>query len=101
MGYDISLEHGTLSKDLGNYTYNCSAMFVAGCDNSLSDLHGMRCAVAAPIIRHAVDWMVSHPDECRAMNPSNGWGKYETFLPWVQNILAECEANPDATLHVC
>ncbi len=101
MSYDVSITHGTLEKDLGNYTYNCSGMFAAGAGgNTLCSLNGMKCSDAAPVIRKAVEWMRTNPEECIKQNPGNGWGSFATFLPWVESILTACEENPDATLQV-
>lgn len=33
-------------------------------------------------------------------NAENGWGLYEDFLPWLEDYLAACEANPDADVQV-
>lgn len=34
-------------------------------------------------------------------NPSNGWGSYECFVSFVQDVLDACYANPDAEISVC
>jgi len=33
-------------------------------------------------------------------NAANGWGLYEHFLPWLEDYLAACEANPNADVSV-
>lgn len=100
MSYDVYLKHGTLDKDLGNYTYNCSPMFHKGAGKSLSDLDNLKASKAAVYLRKGYEWMRDNPEECRKMNPSNGWGNYDSWLEYIGGILKECEANPDATLVV-
>ena len=36
----------------------------------------------------------------RSFDPSNGWGSYDVFLPWVESYLEACKANPDADVRV-
>lgn len=108
MSYDISLEIDTGNSELqevveiGNYTYNCSEMFVdaSECDKSLGDLHGMSCQEAEPIIAKAVENMQKNPTKYKAMNPENGWGNYDGFLRYVEKLLKECRANPKCTIGV-
>lgn len=33
-----------------------------------------------------------------AYNASNGWGLYEDFVPWLEQLLAACKAHPMATV---
>ena len=40
------------------------------------------------------------PDRFRPLSASNGWGTYDQFLPWLKEVLAACEANPDAEISV-
>lgn len=100
MSYDVSLEHGTMSKDLGNYTYNCAQMLVKGTGKSLSELDGMKAKKAAPILREGYLYMANHPEEMKSLEPDNGWGTYSGFKGFIKEILDACEENPDATLTV-
>ena len=34
------------------------------------------------------------------LNAPNGWGMYENFVPFVENYLKACQANPDAEVSV-
>ena len=102
MSYDTYIKHGTIEKDLGNYTYNCGGMLAKGMGgNTLSDLSGMKCREAAVLLRQGYEYMRDNPRQMEEMNPSNGWGNYKSWLEYIHNILIECEANPDATLEVC
>ncbi len=40
------------------------------------------------------------PAGFEALNAPNGWGRYEHFVPFVENYLAACRENPDADVHV-
>jgi len=40
------------------------------------------------------------PEKFLALNPENGWGSYENFVPWVEAYLKACEENPDADVSV-
>lgn len=108
MSYDISLEIDTGNSELqevveiGNYTYNCSGMFVRANSKRLSlrELHGMTCTKAEPILAEVVENMQKNPAEYKAMNPENGWGSYDTFLPYLENFLKQCRANPKCKIGV-
>ncbi len=51
-------------------------------------------------LRNGIAQMKADPERFKKHNPSNGWGSYERFLPWLEQYLAACEANPDATVSV-
>lgn len=36
------------------------------------------------------------PAHFKTMNPENGWGSYEAFIPWIETLLAACREHPDA-----
>lgn len=99
MSFDVSIKHGTLEEDLGNYTYNCHGMMTAS-GVRLRSINGLQGSEAAILIQHAYTWMVEHEARCRAMEPDNGWGDYEGWLGFVRKILEVCKQNPDATLTV-
>lgn len=40
------------------------------------------------------------PDYFKQFNPSNGWGSYTVFLPWVKEYLNACREYPEATIYV-
>lgn len=47
-------------------------------------------------LRNGIAQMKADPARFEKLNSPNGWGLYENFLPWLENYLAACEANPDA-----
>ncbi len=40
------------------------------------------------------------PAKYEALNAENGWGKYEHFVPFVEQYLAACIENPNAKIAV-
>lgn len=44
--------------------------------------------------------MKEDPERFIALNPPNGWGSYEGFLPWVERYLAACVEAPKALIKV-
>jgi hypothetical protein len=36
----------------------------------------------------------------RSLNPKNGWGSYDKFVPWLKNYLEACKKYPDAVIVV-
>jgi hypothetical protein len=51
-------------------------------------------------LRDGVAALKADPAKFEKLNASNGWGKYEHFLPFVENYLAACEEHPDALVNV-
>ncbi len=111
MSYDIDIEHqsidiaraaGELETEVGNYTYNCGRMFATatGEDKWISDLDGMLCKDALPLITKAVENMEKDPETYRAMNPENGWGNYDSFLKYVRKFRDACAKYPDSKVVV-
>lgn len=52
-------------------------------------------------LRSGIALMKEDPARFKKHNAENGWGLYERFLPWLEEYLAACEANPDADVSVC
>jgi hypothetical protein len=40
--------------------------------------------------------MESDPKKFKAFNPSNGWGSYDDFVPWLRRYLNACIEYPEA-----
>jgi hypothetical protein len=47
-----------------------------------------------------LDLMKKDPEHFKIFDASNGWGKYEDFVPWVEKYLNACIENPEATIEV-
>lgn len=106
MSYDISLV-----ADLGgpdpvsvgyldwNYTSNCSRMWnAAGAD--LASFDGRPAKECAVVLAAAISKMESDPKTFEAMNPTNGWGSYETLLPRLRVLLQAFDEAPHAIVQV-
>lgn len=51
-------------------------------------------------LRKAIRLMKSNSAYYRSYEAKNGWGKYEDFLSFLEELLAECEEYPDARVEV-
>jgi hypothetical protein len=47
-------------------------------------------------LTNGLAFMKESPKKCKRHNPSNGWGSYEVFVPWVERYLEACQRFPDA-----
>ncbi len=87
-----------------NYTHNAGKMAAeAGIYDCLwrPDEHGIE--TAAQIIeplRAGIALMKEDPCRFLMLQPPNGWGSLESFLPWCEKYFAACEANPTARVRV-
>lgn len=83
-----------------NVTHNLCAMAKeAGVYDCVWHPHEHGIAKAAQLvepIRAALVAMAVDPERFIALNPANGWGAFVRFVPWLERLLAACEANPDA-----
>lgn len=44
--------------------------------------------------------MNREPERFIALNPTNGWGSYKDFVPWIERYIAACCEYPDAEVSV-
>ena len=51
-------------------------------------------------LRTGIEQMKADPARFEKLNPSNGWGSYAGFLPWLEKYLAASEEYPDAEVYV-
>ena len=49
-------------------------------------------------LRTSIVLLKSDPERFKGFDPKNGWGGYETFVPWLERLLEACEAHPGATV---
>lgn len=49
-------------------------------------------------LRAGIKAMEDEPQRFIALNPENGWGSYDTFLPWLRSYLEACVAHPKALI---
>lgn len=107
MSYDISLVVDVGGPDplrVGdldwNYTYNIQPMLALAGIPSLTDFDGKTAEACIPQLTEAIRAMESYPPKYRALNPPNGWGDYDGFLPCLRELLTAFEAAPKATVDV-
>lgn len=51
-------------------------------------------------LRKGIELMKAEPERFRKLNPENGWGSYDGFVPWLERYLQACIENPDAGVRV-
>ena len=49
----------------------------------------------------AIVTMKADPGRFRALNPENGWGCFNNFVPWLERLLQQCQENPKAKVSIC
>jgi hypothetical protein len=89
-----------------NYTHNCNTMASeAGIyeyvwrPEECQDVKTAKDLIEP--LRRGIKLMEDDPKRFIALNPKNGWGSYDTFLPWLRNYLQACIENPKATIYAC
>lgn len=87
-----------------NITHNLNAMAeAAGIYRACWRPEEVAITKAAQLVeplRAGLAWLKANKVEAERYNAPNGWGLYEHFVPWVEQYLAACEANPEATVRV-
>lgn len=85
-----------------NITHNLNKMAdEAGFYNEL--WHGVNVEFAKDLIQpltKGLKKLKESPDYYKQFNAGNGWGLYEHFVPWLENLLAACQEYPDAVIAV-
>lgn len=106
MSYDIYLEIDTGSDcmttvvDVGNYTSNVSPMWFKALGERLSAFDGRNAGESAPLLDLGIQAMRDGRAEYEAMNPDNGWGRYDGALGYLQTLRNRCAEHPKTTIRV-
>ncbi len=53
-----------------------------------------------PILEKGLADLKARPKYFEKFNASNGWGTYEHFVPWVEEVLEGCKEFPDAKISI-
>ena len=53
-----------------------------------------------PVLKAGLKKLKANPKKFKKYDAPNGWGLYEHFVPFVEEVLASCEKYPSATIHV-
>jgi len=101
MSLDIWLEQEVTTEVLDmNITHNMTAMAGnAGIYQHLWRPTEVGVEFASDLIdplTKAVAMMQDDPKRFKAFNPVNGWGSYDAFLPWLEELLEGCKKYPRA-----
>lgn len=51
-------------------------------------------------LKKGLKLMKSNPKRFKSLNPKNGWGSYDRFVPWIERYIEACEDYPDADVEV-
>jgi hypothetical protein len=79
-----------------NCTYNLGDMWrEVYPGEGLVEIEGMSGRVAELKVKVALDALKSDPERFEKLNPANGWGSYEGFVRFLENILGYCKEKPD------
>lgn len=53
-----------------------------------------------PVLERGLKDLKKRPKYFAKFNATNGWGTYENFVSFVDDVLTACKANPDADIRV-
>ena len=101
MSYDV-IFGPYIEEPKRNYTSNVSGMWTEAIGENLGDLIDRitRAGDLVEPVTRGIVAMRADPDKYRAMNPSNGWGKYEGALAYLEWILRTATEYPDVEVSV-
>ena len=110
MSLDISLDipacshcgRGAEESRSCNETHNLVPMWrEAGCFDALYESQGKLASTLLPELRAGLARMEASPEDFKKLNPSNGWGNYETAVSFLKEVIDMCERAPRfATIRV-
>lgn len=87
-----------------NITHNLTSMAnEAGIYKELWRPEEVGITVARQLIEpltKGLELMKSDPERFERHNPSNGWGSYKGFVPWIERYLDACREYPEAAVRV-
>lgn len=81
-----------------NYTSNMYPM-LARANFEWDEIEGKSTKEAATALDRVIEELASNPDVYRPLQPSNGWGQYDTFLEALKELRKNCLEN-DGIFHV-
>jgi hypothetical protein len=82
-----------------NYTRNTSPM-LRKAGTHWSEMEGKTGAEMYPIMVEVVKTMEAEPEEYKKLNPSNGWGDYDSFLQLLRDFRDCLKDHPQGVVHV-
>lgn len=106
LDFDINIDPcetcGRAAENLSwNYTHNVTPMWrLVGVYEALYESDGKRVSEILPALVCGVSVMAAKIDDCRALNPENGWGDADRALEWLRDVTDACVRHPSATVSV-
>jgi hypothetical protein len=82
-----------------NVTYNVSRMWYELFPKEQGDMvpiEGLTGSQAEPIIKKAIKKFKSNKKSLEKLNPPNGWGSYNQFLEFLEDVLDACKRYPNS-----
>lgn len=103
MSWDVSIEaftgkHWDEVYCVGNMTSNVHPMYTKAFnlqDGFGKFIHESDCSDLIPILEAGIKYMEKYKKEMLALNPSNGWGDYDSALKFLQRLWWSCKEYPD------
>ena len=98
----LTLDGETVFEE--NYTHNLGKMAdvagIYGCIWRPEEQGFSKAGQLIPDLERGLTFMVRNSEKCKEFNPENGWGSYDSFLPWVVYYLEACRKYPEALIEV-
>lgn len=61
---------------------------------------GIKAEVLIHPIEQGIQMMKDRPKHFKKFDAENGWGTYDVFLPWLEQLLEKCKEFPQAVVEV-
>lgn len=105
MGLDLYLHKNCIlcnhNKTIysGAITYNVSPMwyYLFPGTKRMVPIEGMNGKKAAILLKHAKEKFISNKSVLEAMNPSHGFGSYDGFIDFLDELIQASEDDPELT----
>lgn len=104
MSHDLEIDTGadclTTVVEVGNYTSNVSGMWSKALGERLAAFDGRNAGESVPLLDKGIKAMQDNREEYEAMNPDNGWGRYEGALGYLERLRGACARHPKTVIRV-
>ena len=102
MGWDlmavVNVDGDERTLESWNYTHNCNPMIRgAGFSEWPYEVDGMDGKELSRKLDAALRSLRAEPERFRAMNPSNGWGSYDSLVPVLEEVADFAATHPSVT----
>ncbi len=84
-----------------NMTHNVVPMWKkAGIYDSVYNSEGRRAGDVAKELYGGFVHMKEEPEIFEKLNPSNGWGSYDTAVEFLEELISACNEHPDGVIRI-